>query len=86
MAAICMQFLLQSETVNYSNALMLCFLCIAWLPFVSKSHESVSVITALLWFLKKEKLVEPRKRPFLCIDAFLHGSLSYWKARHQKKP
>jgi len=67
MAAICIQFLLQPETVNYSNALMLCFLCIAWLSFVSKNHESVSVITALLWFLKKEELVETRKGLFFLI-------------------
>jgi len=53
--------------------------------------------------LKKEKLVEPRKKPFFLnyflekaqkeasleqqfIDAFLHASLSYWKAGYQKKP
>jgi len=55
----------------------------------------------LLWFLKKEKLVEPIKRPFFliisgkgtktsmehqCIDVFLHDSLSYWKPVYQKKP
>jgi len=72
-----------------------------FLSLLHKFNLALANWNHLLWFSKREELVETKKGPFFliisgrrqntsleqqCIDAFLHVSLSYLKAGHQKKP